>query len=59
MLSIIVPCYNEEEAIPLFYEELKKHLGKIDTTYEILFVDDGSSDKTIEVASKLKEKDEI
>ena len=57
MLSIIVPCKNEEEAIPLFYPVLKENLDKIDDDYELLIIDDGSSDKTVEVSLKLKEKD--
>ena len=56
MLSIIVPCYNEEESLPYFYEELNKYLKDIGE-YELLFIDDGSKDKTIEVAKELKEKD--
>ncbi len=58
MLSIIVPCYNEEEAVPYFYPELKKYLKEIDTTYEILFVDDGSKDKTVEKCLELKKNDD-
>ena len=57
MLSIIVPCKNEEEAIPLFYPVLKENLDKIDDDYELLIIDDGSSDKTVEVSLELKEKD--
>lgn len=57
MLSIIVPCFNEEKAVPLFYDELIKYLKKIDTDYELLFVDDGSTDKTVDECLKLKEKD--
>ena len=47
-LSIIVPCLNEQESIPLFYEELIKVLTKMDITYEIIFIDDGSKDATLQ-----------
>lgn len=57
MLSIIVPCKNEEEAIPLFYPVLKENLKKIKTKYELIIIDDGSTDKTVEVSLKLKEVD--
>ena len=57
MLSIIVPCKNEEEAIPLFYPVLKENLKKIKDKYELIIVDDGSTDKTVDVSLKLKEKD--
>ena len=46
ILSIIVPCYNEQEVLPLFYEETKKVLSTMDVDYEIIYVDDGSKDKT-------------
>ena len=44
-ISIIVPCYNEEKAIPLFYDELNKHLEKFpqDVSFELLFINDGSN----------------
>ena len=47
MISIIVPCYNEEEALPHFYPEVTSVLSQLDTDYEILFVNDGSSDGTL------------
>ena len=47
MLSIIVPCYNEEEALPLFYPAVSRVLSQIGSDYEILFVNDGSSDGTL------------
>ena len=57
-ISIVVPCYNEEKAIPLFYEETEKTLKEFnDTEFEYIFVDDGSNDKTMEVLKNLKEKD--
>ncbi len=57
MISIVVPCYNEEEAIPYFYPETKKYLDQLDTDYEIIFVNDGSKDRTVEACLKLKEQD--
>ena len=60
LCSCIVPCFNEEEVIPLYYEEMQKvrkqEEGKIDI--EIIFIDDGSKDKTLEVIKKLSEQDE-
>lgn len=57
-LSIIVPCYNEEQAIPLFYEELYKNLDKFNNMeFEIIFINDGSHDKTLETVKKLANKD--
>ena len=57
LLSIIVPCYNEEEAIPFFYEETIKHLQELKNySWEIIFIDDGSKDKTLDVCKALKEK---
>ena len=57
LLTVITPCYNEEETVELFYEELSKYLPCIDMDYEILFVDDGSKDKTLEKCKKLEERD--
>ncbi len=57
MLTVIVPCYNEEEAVGYFYPELIRYLKPMKIDYEILFVDDGSKDKTVEECLKLKEKD--
>lgn len=57
-LSLIVPCYNEQEALPVFYEEATKVLREMNETYEILFINDGSSDNTLEILKNLAEKDE-
>ena len=56
-LSIIVPCYNEEGVVDLFYDEAIKHIKKCNCEYELLFVNDGSKDKTVEDCMKIKEKD--
>ena len=57
-ISIVVPCFNEEEAIPIFYNETLKVLNeKSIKSFEFVFVDDGSSDKTLDVLHELVEKD--
>lgn len=56
-VSIIVPCFNEEEALPFFYEEATKVLSTLEEDYEIILVNDGSKDKTLEVMEKLSKKD--
>lgn len=58
MISIIVPCFNEQESLPLFYKEAKKVLTSIDQSYEMLFVDDGSRDGTLAILRDLSEKDD-
>ena len=61
LLSVIVPCYNEEENVPYFYEELMKltpffEEKKLDL--ELIYVDDGSKDVTVSEVKKLNEKDD-
>lgn len=58
MISIIVPCYNEQEALPFFYEETKKVLSAIPEEYELLFINDGSKDNTLTILKELAQKDE-
>ena len=58
-ISIIIPCFNEEEALPIYYAEMKKVMDsmKKQTSFELLFVDDGSSDRTYEIMKDLHRKD--
>ena len=58
-ISIVIPCYNEELALPLFYEELQKNLKDFpkEISFEILFVNDGSNDHTLNVIKDLAKKD--
>ena len=61
LLSVIVPCYNEEENVPIFYEEMMKNsdfLEKEGLDLEIIYIDDGSKDNTAAEVKKLHEKDE-
>lgn len=52
-LDIVVLCYNEEEMIPLFYEEVLKVLNSLNIPYKLIFVDDGSSDDSLKIIKKL------
>lgn len=56
-ISIIVPCYNEEASIPLFYKEVTRVLQSLGRPYEIVFVNDGSSDKTLETVRQFSQQD--
>lgn len=58
-LSIIVPCFNEEESIPYFYDEVKKVTNNMDIKLELIFVDDGSRDKTLEVIKSKTDDKEV
>ena len=56
-LSIIVPCYNEQEVLPLFYRKTGEVLEKMGCEYELILVDDGSKDGTLAVMKDLAAKD--
>ena len=43
-ISVIVPCYNEEESLPLFYAEMEKIESQMNEEFEYIFVNDGSQD---------------
>lgn len=60
MISIIVPCFNEEEGIEKFYIETKKVIDQINNEYdyELLFIDDGSKDETLNKVKKIRQNDE-
>ncbi len=54
-IDIVVPCYNEEACIRLLYEAVSKVFSKIDNyTFSIIYVNDGSSDGTLDELRKLK-----
>lgn len=58
-ISIVVPMYNEEGNIAELYSKLKEELGKTDyTDYEIIFIDDGSSDGSWEIIGEFARSDE-
>jgi len=57
MLSLVVPCFNEEESLLAFYHSLKDIMEKIAYKYEVIFVDDGSTDHTLDVIKDIALKD--
>lgn len=58
LVSLIVPCYNEEEALPVFYKELCTVTQTLpEYEFEFLFVDDGSKDRTLSLLTELARKD--
>ena len=57
MISIIVPCYNEQEALPLFHKEITRVLQEMGESYELLLVNDGSRDSTLDVMRTLAQED--
>ena len=58
-ISIIIPAYNEEESLPYLYERLKKLMDTMPQyAFEVLFVNDGSKDKTMQIIKEFRQKDE-
>lgn len=55
--TILVPAYNEEETVNAFYDAITPVMEKIDETYEVIFINDGSRDHTAELLDQLAEKD--
>ena len=52
-ITVIVPCYNEQESVSLYYDATEKVLKEMDLDYEVIFVNDGSKDNTIQELKKL------
>ncbi|MBP2622495.1 glycosyltransferase family 2 protein [Streptococcus oricebi] len=56
-ISVIVPCFNEEEAIPLFYAAMEAIKAELAEDLEYIFINDGSKDQTLPVLRELSQKD--
>lgn len=56
-LSLVVPCYNEQEALPVFYRTLTPVVTGMGCEYELVFVNDGSTDRTLDILKELAEAD--
>lgn len=58
-ISVIIPAYNEEESLPLLYKRMQKLMEQMNNyDFEILFINDGSKDKTIQVIKELRNEDD-
>lgn len=57
LISIVIPVYNEEKNIPLVYAELKRILNSVDYDFEIIFVNDGSTDHSQAELNRISEND--
>ena len=57
MLSVIIPVYNEEESLNVFCDELAKEIQKLDKNHEIIFIDDGSTDSSLEILKNIEKTD--
>ena len=58
MISLIIPCYNEQDALPIFHSETTKVMNGMGCVYELLFINDGSKDETLAILKALAEKDQ-
>ena len=59
VISLIVPVFNEEETINIFYRTVRKELILPDCVVEIVFINDGSRDKTESIINGLAQDDEL
>lgn len=57
-VSVVVPIYNEEENVPLMYDALNRVLSEINRNYEIIFVDDGSTDRSLSELERIAAEDQ-
>ncbi|MCE5196002.1 MAG: glycosyltransferase family 2 protein [Negativicutes bacterium] len=55
-ISVVIPCLNEEDSIPLFYEAFLKETKGMPVEFELIFIDDGSRDRSLEIMKSLSEK---
>lgn len=56
-LSIVIPVYNEEENIKILHEKIRESIDPLKMDYEIIFVDDGSTDNTLKILEEIQSKD--
>jgi len=57
LISVVVPVFNEQENVNMFYQEVCKYMDHLEYSYEVIFVDDGSSDNTVGMLNQLTQQD--
>lgn len=57
LISLVVPCYNEQDSLPVFFEEIDRILQTMRIEHEIIFVNDGSRDRTLPLIKELAQRD--
>lgn len=56
-ISVVIPLYNEEESLKELHQQLRSTLARMNLRYELIFVDDGSTDRSIQVLRDLRRTD--
>lgn len=56
-ISVVIPCYNDEAVLMKIYKDLGKVLKSLPTSYELIFIDNGSRDHTLSILRKIAEED--
>lgn len=56
-ISVVIPLYNEEESLKELHQQLRTTLGRMNVRYELIFIDDGSTDRSIQVLRDLRRND--
>ena len=56
-VSLLIPVFNEAEALPFLLRELNQGLGQVNLTFEIIFINDGSTDQTLDLLKNISEND--
>ena len=59
LLSIVVPCYNEEEVLEKFYQKVEEIVKNSNINTEFIFIDDGSKDNTLNIMRKLSKNKDV
>lgn len=56
-ISILVPCYNEEAVLPLFIDSIAPIMANTDYRWQLLLIDDGSTDRTLQIMCEAHQRD--